>query len=348
MSESHPPPSPNLPSQPSSISSHSATMMRNIITGVITTVVGAGALYLLKFNKSGDSQEASFLIVKEATTNAWKSYVSAENVFFNNMQTYQANYSTNGFDHYREATLGEFEHFKSDLKRIQSTKNLDPSFQSMLEQRLKINDESADKYRQYLDNYNDILKNTSDVTERNKKLDAETQRFIDARKERDQLFENSIDELCKTLTDKYSGSFAKTSLVMYGQTNQTTQTTQTTNTNTNTGNNSGTDASITNNANNNSIAAASIDWRMLVGKWINGTDYLYQYQDGKMYYYFGNTDSTYGSWQLYNNQLYHYYNQYYGAGNRWVYNISNITGNSLSITLVDSPYTRYNFVRSNN
>ena len=340
MSESHPPP---LPKQGTPLSTHSATMARNIITGVITTVVGAGVLYLLKFNKSSDNSEANYLVVKEATTNAWKSYISAENVFYNNMQTYQANYSINGFDHYKEATLGEFEHFKSDLKRIQSTKNLDPSFQSMLEQRVKINDESEDKYRQYLDHYDSVSKNVSDPTERNNKLNAETQRFIDERKERDQLFENSIDELCKTLTDKYSGSFAKTSLVMYQPTNQTNQNTQATNTN-NTNTNSGTDASKTNNNNN----TATIDLRMLVGKWIEGSNYLYQYQDGKMYYYFSNGDSTYGSWQLYNNQLYHYYNQYYGAGHRWVYNISNLTDNAVSITLVDSPYTRFNFVRSNN
>ncbi|HVT83882.1 MAG TPA: hypothetical protein VHD35_01700 [Chitinophagaceae bacterium] len=337
MSELRPPPP---PTQKTGLSTHSATMARNIITGVITTVIGAGVLYLLKFNKSSDNSEANYLVVKEATTNAWKSYVSAENVFYNNMQTYQANYSINGFEHYKEASLGEFEHFKSDLKRIQSTQNLDPSFQSMLEQRIKINDESEDKYRQYLDNYNNISTSITDPTERNNKLNAETKRFIDERKERDQLFENSIDELCKTLTDKYSGNFAKNSLVMYQQNNQTGQTSST-NTN-NTNNNSGTDATTTNSS------AASVDWRMLVGKWIEGSNYLYQYQDGKMYYYFSNGDSTYGSWQLYNNQLYHYYNQFYGAGHRWVYNISNLTNNALSITLVDSPYTRFDFVRSNN
>lgn len=351
MSDSHLPPPPPSSSQSQTVPSHSATMIRNIITGVITTVIGAGALYLLKFNKSGDNSEVSMVLMKEATINAWKSYVSAENVFFNNMQTYQANYSVNGFDHYKEATLGEFEHFKSDLKRIQSTKDLDPSFQSMLEQRIKINDESEDKYRIYLDNYNNISKNTTDATERTNKLNAETKRFVDERKERDQLFENSIDELCKTLTDKYSGSFAKTALVMYqptDQTNQNNQTANTNNTNTTTTNNTnpGTDGSNTNNNNNNS--STTIDWKMLVGKWIQGNNYLYQYQDGKMYYYFGNGDSTYGSWEIYNNQLYHYYSQYYGAGNRWVYNISNLTGNALSITLVDSPHTRYDFVRSNN
>lgn len=355
MPESHPPPPPpSSPSQPSGLSSHSATMIRNIITGVITTVIGAGALYLLKFNKSGDSPEVNTLLMKEATTNAWKSYVSAENVFYNNMQTYQANYSINGFDHYKEATLSEFEHFKSDLKRIQNTKNLDPSFQSMLEQRLKINDESEDKYRQYLDNYNSISKSINDLTERNTKLNAETQRFIDARKERDQVFQNSIEGLCKALTDKYSGKFDKTELVMYQPSTQTNQNNQATNTNntgtgttttTTTNNNSGTDASTTNYNNNN---LRNIDWTMLVGKWIQGNNYLYQYQDGKMYYYFSNGDSTYGSWEIYNNQLYHYYSQYYGAGNRWVYNISNLTNNSLAITLVDSPYTRYDFVRSNN
>ena len=57
-------------------------MLRNIITGVITTVVGAITVYFLLGRKSDTSSEANMLLMKEATNNAWKSYVLAENVFF--------------------------------------------------------------------------------------------------------------------------------------------------------------------------------------------------------------------------------------------------------------------------
>lgn len=350
MPDSAPPPLPP-PSSPKSsgLKFHSSTMIRNIITGVITTVIGAVVLYFLKFNEHKDSHDIDSLLVKEATGNAWKSYVSAENVFYNNMQTYQANYSINGFDHFKEATLNEFEHFDSDLKRIQNTKNLDPSFLSMLENRKKINDESKVKYRKYLDNYYSISQSITDPTERNNKLNTETQRFLDERRERDQLFANSIEELCKTLTDKYSGNFVKSSLAMYQavqQTNSNNQNNQSSNSGTGSDvyrNKAGADTNKTNNYN-----PGTMDRAMIVGTWIRSTNYLYHYPDGRMYYYFSNGDSTYGSWEIYNNQLYHYYNQYYGAGNRWVYNISNLTENLFSITLSDSPFTRFDFVRNNN
>jgi len=324
------------PSPPSSkLSSHGANIARNVITGVLTTVVGAAALYFLKFNKTGESTETNMLQVQATTINAWKSYVAAENSFNNNLNIYLANYSASGFEHYKEVSLSAFDQFSSELKKILDTKNLDPSFSSMLERRMKTNEEGKKKYEEYLNNYNNITQTVSDQTERNTKLNEESDRFNNEKKERDQVFASDVDELCKTLNAKYTiYNFTKNDLVIYQQTN--TNTTNTNNTNT-TNTNSGTDAS------NNSV-----DWRSLVGKWVDGNNVLYQQEDGKMYYYFGTTDSTYGSWQIYNNQLFHYYNQYYGAGNRWTYNIQNLTQNSFSAVLVDSPYTQYNFVRSNN
>ena len=311
-------------------------MVRNIITGVITTVVGATTIYFLGFHNSGGSGEAGFLVTKEATTNAWKSYVSAENVFFKNWGIYVANYSTTGFNHYKEATLVELMHFKSDLKKIMDTKNLDPSFISLLERRLKAKEEWENKYRKHLDNYEMLDKTITDPTEKANKLNEEIQRFLNETKELDQLFANEIDELCKTLTAKYAYTFTWADLLLYQhQPNQNNNKTNTGNTNTGNNNNSGTDAGGT-----------AIDGKVLVGKWNSGANTLYQYEDGKMYYYFSNGDSTYGSWQLYNNQLYQYYNQYYGAGYRYVYNLSSITPNAFSIALIDSPYTRYDFVRA--
>ena len=94
-------------------------MFRNIITGVITTVIGATTIWFLGFhNKGGSSSPPDYLVVKDATTNAWKSYVSTENVFFSNWNIYVANYSITGFEHYKETTLGELERLKSDLKKI--------------------------------------------------------------------------------------------------------------------------------------------------------------------------------------------------------------------------------------
>ncbi|MFI5134003.1 MAG: hypothetical protein ACHQEB_06690, partial [Chitinophagales bacterium] len=94
MPDSATPSPPSTPPTPAS--SHSATMMRNIITGVITTVIGAVTVYFITqgFHKSDNSSAADILLMKEVTTNAWKSYVSSENVFYNNWNIDIGNYTT--------------------------------------------------------------------------------------------------------------------------------------------------------------------------------------------------------------------------------------------------------------
>jgi hypothetical protein len=276
--------------------------------------------------------------MKEATTNAWKSYESSENVFIKSWNVAVENYSNTGFDHYKEVTLGELDHFKSDLKRILETKNLDPSLVSLLQRRLEARQKWEDKYRKHLDNYEKLDKTITDETEKTNKLNAEVDRFFTEVKDLDERFTSEIEEFCKSLTEKYSYNFSPDSLRWYKQQKNQNVTTNNNNRTDNGNTNSGTDA-------NANTATATVDMKMLVGTWKSESNVLYQYDDGRMYYYFSNGDSTYGSWQIYNNQLYHYYNQFYGAGNRFVYNLGEITANSFTVTLVDSPYTRFNFVK---
>ncbi len=426
MSEAVPPP---LPKSGTPLSTHSATMLRNVLTGVITTIVGAGALYLLKFNKSGDTTGTNFLVMKEATVNAWNSYVSSENSAYRNLQTYTANYKSDEFSHFKNGVLNEWAHYRKSLELLLEKKDMDPSLYSFLQKRDEALTELENDLNAYLNKYESLLQTTSG-DDQNQKLKEENTKFTNEINEFYELFGNEIDELCKALTSKYGYTFSTASLLRY-QKNQNANTNNNTNDNSGGGNNidrkklvgswkvvndymyqyndgsfyiyfangdssygtwsldndileqnyghfdgsaktkflykvinqtdnsfvaQSTDEShytftatrvTSNTTTNNNQQQTGTDRQMLIGKWINGTNTLYQYQDGKMYYYYSNGDSSYGTWQINNNQLYHYYTQYYGAGHTWKYSIGNLTNSSMTITLVDSPYYRYNFVRGN-
>lgn len=334
MTAQGPPPPP--PSG-SSTSGSNTVMVRNIITGVITTVLGASIIYFLGFPKSGGGSSAeNMLVTKEATINAWKSYVYSENSFFGNWKIYANNYTEEDFDSYRSSTLNELARFNTDIKKILEAKSLDPSLESLLERRLDAKQQWESKYRKHLDNYERLSKSITDQQEKTTKLNEEVYRFQKDVKELDERFANEIGEMCTTLSAKYNYNFLWSDLKMY-QTTTNTNNTNTNNTNTNT--------------NGNNTGSAGIDWRKLVGKWRTSTGTgqvgtLYQYDDGRMYYYFDTGDSTYGRWQFNNNQLSLYYNQYWGAGNTFVYNLSNVTDNSFTITYTNSPYYIYNAVRA--
>lgn len=315
-----------------SSTSSNKTMLRNIITGVITTVIGGGLIWFLGFHNSGGSSTPDYLVMKDATMNGWKSYVSAENVFLGNWSVDAANYSNMGFERYKENTLGELQRFRSDIKKILETKNLDPSFSSLLERRMQAKQEWEDRYRKHLDNYENIDKSTSDQAERTQKLNAEVQRFANETKDIDQRFSNEIYELCNALTSKYSYAFSWKDLKMYQQLTAGDNNSSTTTTGT------------TGSTNGNTGTSTTADWQKLVGKWqmldkgknmVVGT--LFQYEDGRMYYYFQSGDSTYGKWQYNNGQLTLYYLQYWGAGQNFVYEVSDITDNGFLMKLANPP-----------
>ncbi|MEI9944442.1 MAG: hypothetical protein WDN26_09525 [Chitinophagaceae bacterium] len=315
------------PPPPPSHGGSNTVMIRNIATGVITTVLGAAIIYFLGFHKSGGGSSAeSMLVTKENTINAWKSYVNYENNFWGNWKIYASNYTEAGFENYKNNTLSELERFNNDIKKLLETGTLDPSFASFLERRLDSKQQWEKKYRKHLDKYERLTGSATDPQEKTTKQNEEVSRFQKDVKELDEKFANEIGELCTALTSKYSYNFSWADLKMYQST------TATTNVNTNTGTNAG-----------NSGSTTTDGWKKLVGKWqtsdgANKVGTLYQYEDGRMYYYFASGDSTHGRWEFGNNQLTLHYERYWGAGQAFTYNLSNVADNSFTMTFTSSPF----------
>ena len=299
------------------------TPVRNIIVGVVTTVLGSTIVYFLGFHKNTRSTAESLLVTKEVTTRAWGDYVSTENIFTKNWNTMAANYSTSRFTLYREETLEELDKFYKDINRIIQTKDVDPKLVSLLERRLSAKQHWGRKYKVHLDNFESILNNTPEA-EQTQKLNSELARFQLEVKNLDARFSNELESVAKTLADKYHQSFLVTDLIAFSK--------------------AATDTVV--NRGSNASGGISTDRGLLVGTWlIDQNWYIYHYDDGRLYMYFtrtdGGKDSTYGTWQLTNNQLYHYSTYYFNAGNKWVYDLSDVTTNGFSLKLTTTPYTYY-------
>lgn len=179
----------------------SGSPLRNILIGVITTVLGSAAVYYLGFHTT-ESPANSLSQMKKTTINGWDSYVSAENVFTTNWNILARGFTYEGFDHYKEATLGELDRLQSDFKKILDMKNLDPSLSSLLERRIQAKEQWEQKYKINLDNYQNILQ-TSPKEELTQRLNNEMGRFQNDVRDIDQLCANETNAVCETLTSKY-------------------------------------------------------------------------------------------------------------------------------------------------
>ncbi|MBK8953334.1 MAG: hypothetical protein IPM85_14770 [Chitinophagaceae bacterium] len=138
-------------------------VLRNILVGLTTTVLGAIIVYFLGFkdrNVNKAPQEENMLAAREATIQAWKSYVAAENLLLQNFNTFSANFTLARFDEYKKLTLAEVDRFNTDIKKLLEHKKLDPSLVSLLERRLRLKESWLEKYKAHLNNYQRIANTT--------------------------------------------------------------------------------------------------------------------------------------------------------------------------------------------
>lgn len=313
-------------------------VLRNILVGLITTVLGAIILYFLGFRDrnagSKATQEENLLAKREATIQAWKSYVTAENLLLQNFNTFSANFSLARFDEYKKLALAEVDRFNADLKKILGYKNLDPSMVSLLERRLRDKESWLVKYKAYLGNYQRIATAMLSDDEKNKSLENESYRFQNDVKDLDQKFANEIAGLCKVLTEKNNYNFAWTDLLLFQPPPANTAAV----TNTTTASAAGGVASYSKGMFCGHFTSFDAANNQLVG-------YINIYDNGRFYYYFAAGDSTYGFWQLGNNQMKLVYDQYWGAGQSYVYDITAATDRSFALRLSAPPYNSFSFSR---
>ena len=341
-------------------------MLRNILTGVITTVLGATAVYFLGFHNNSNSSSGSYLEVKEATTKAWKSYVAIENLEYKNTQLL-ANHlkDLNTLDEFKDELTKESNKFSTDIEALQKTKDIDDGFVSLLKRRSDAEKEALEKWNSFFANWSNILNTTQAGQERNEKITAEYGKMQTAGSFIVERTKTEITDLSKSLSEKYGQPFAVADLLLFqnDKNNQNNQNTANNNNNAGTqentnnnnaaintnNNNNPSDNNATNYNNNNTTytntnTSSQITARNFVGEWDTPGAVITLTSNGRMSWEQTNGQSTSGTWQFYNNQLYMTYTQYGVTGTN-IFNLANITQNSFTMLLTTSPYYRYDLTR---
>lgn len=331
-------------------------MVRNIIVGVSTSVIGAASLYFLGINKSGSSSassQGSFLEVKEATTKGWKEYIADDNIYYKNTSTITKGLQQDmNFGSYKTGILREMHKFQDDLNTIQKEDNLDKTFVTLLKRRLDLEKEIEEILPGHLDKFKNIM-DGNDANKQQQLQQAYTKFMSDARS----ITERSVTEaegLVKALNDKYGQLFDLNESLAY----KDYKSGNNYSTNTNTGANPNTTSPRTNipaapanstvpaqNTANNNTNNGQSSAGMFAGDWSNEAGILHLDNNGFSWRWNDGNPTSSGGWRAQNNQIAFYVTNGYSANTTQVFNIYNVTSNSFTIQLASNPSIVYNCVK---
>jgi hypothetical protein len=377
------PPSSSSPGTNPTPVTHATNMARNIAVSVISTVLGATLIYYLGFKNDGGGDNT--LLTKEATTKAWRSYVTIENIYYkHSVSILNDLQQSKKFGDFKENIIRESDKFQRDLPEVIKAKNIDNTFVSMIQRRLENEKSTEVRIKDYLDNIQAILDKNLPANERQEKLEAEDKNWMAYSKGNRDRAVTDIEDLAKTLSDRYQTPFAMTDLLVYneikkeesGNTNPTDNNANkptkngpadpNANTNDDNGKNAAnTDDNNRNNPNdtknNPGDAKVSVsrnddqnnkniivDEKLLEGQWDTKDAGIDLYKNGVMYWSTDNGDRASGTWKFSNNQLYMYpkASNKVAANTTWIFNLSNVTPNSFTMTLAYKPFNTYYLIRS--
>jgi hypothetical protein len=217
MSEAATPPPANGAPGSSTVSSHAKTMARNIIVSVASTVLGATAIYFLGFhNKGGHSGSTDHLVIKEATTKAWRSYVSIDNLYYKNILSLAKDPALlKDLGRYKSEMQKESTRFKKDVEDILQDKDIDKSFASMLNRRLDREKEGEEITTKLIDNLQSIYNSVGSVEEKRNRMIAENTSYSEQTKGLLERSVNEIEDLSKVLSEKFNQPFNLNDFLSY-------------------------------------------------------------------------------------------------------------------------------------
>lgn len=359
---------------------HSSNMLRNILVGVTTTVLGSSAVYFLGFNYKKDKNSGNnYLVAKEATTKAWRSYVTIDNIYYKNLMSLAKDPEVVAdIDTYQKESLKEAARFKQDAEAILKDDDIDKSFVSMLNRRFEREAESQEYISKWFNRIKGIKNSNQSNEEKNRQLMAEFTKFQSYSKGALERAANEIEDLAKALSERYGQPFNLNEFLFYADYKKGLANKDSVNQVTNNNNrpvnptdqNNQNDQNITNNDrqgntdlnpqnnninqpreennNNQFTSGPGTNPAKLVGNWSTNGAAIILGRDGEMeWYVLSNDDIATGTWKFYNNQLYMYAtNTKTKKKATWVFNLSNVTANSFTMKLSVQPYNTYYLVRS--
>jgi len=331
-----PPPPPQGP-QPGSSGNNQT---RNILIGTIATIIASTSVYYLTQyinNRKTDSTPSS-LVMKEATTNAWKRYVTMENIYYKaaiGITDYKSivvdeETTFTVVDKFVTDLAREADIFKKDAAKIAKEKNVDPALTTMLNRRIDRQTEFIDLIRTFVAKAKGIYNKTRDTATRDKKINTATAALTYNMKLLYEKAATEIEELSKTLSATYAIPFDPNEVQIFSDYKK--------------------NISGPNSLDEETIDTASyltnFDSRSLVGNWDDHGNKISLLKDNTFNYSLLNGEKAAGSWKIEGGKL--RLDAVHPSTKQqllWLFRIKDITANSFTMTLNISPFDTYHLER---
>lgn len=345
------------------------TLLNKILIPVITTVLGATAIYFLGFNKKGGrSDMEKLLITKEATVKGWKSFVTSQNIGFKNSKSILNEYepkiaeAANQTPQALITVLKDFEtemmreskKASSDIAEILKDEDLDKNFASMLNRSLDNGTDQEKKVVTFFDKLVVMLKSDLTPEEKGKKWQEEAAKFQAMSDGIEERSATEAEDISKILSEKYGQPFDLNELLVYKEykdgkdkpdNNKDKDPTDPAPKDPNSGtefvedNNTPADDKTDNNE--TAVTAA-----FLTGEWDMPGGSLELNKDGTMYWSFGNKGYTSGKWKLVEGKLQmRATNPDTNKTSLLVGFLTDVTTHSFTMTYMTTPKEIYKFKR---
>ncbi len=334
-SNSTPPPpnyiAPPPPQHPASSSGSNQT--RNIIIGAISTIVASTIIYYLTQyqNRNKSDSADSLLVKKEATSNAWNSYVTIDNLYYKNILLLANDKRfSNKLDNFKTELFNEAEKFIKDAEAISKKKNIDEAFVTLVSRRLE-REKEIKEYSSGIFRKIDSVKNSGQsVAEQRPALAGLIEDYEDYLKEMEHRAANELEDLSNILSERYGKQlFNLNDFLFYTDYKKTMAVLKTDTT-----------------GNTPVEFAKNINPKSLIGNWNDNNNKLILMNNNKMNYSLVVGEKDTGTWKIENDQLrLDAVNLDTKDKSTWFFNLSKITPNSFTMTLWEKPFDTYNLVR---
>jgi len=357
-----------------------STLLHKIVFPVITTVLGATAIYFLGFNKKSAPSE---LEIEKATVSAWQSFVSTENIYYKTTMSLSKEYnekipnivkekglkgSVPVFTAFKEDLFNEVNKLKEDIHEIiKKNEDIDIGFRSMLNRTLVNLEDEEKKTKAFFKSVITLIESDGDDAEKGKKMMTESEQFLDMEKNMQERAATEAEDIAQALSKKYNRTFDLNELLLYVDYKKELEAEKN-----GPGNNikkTEDDGGLapadpdkgqevkdeiqnkdnTDNSNNFTSNSVEPTTSLLTGVWTMNGGSLELNGDGEMYWEFGSRGYTSGDWKLSDGKIrMNATNPDTKQTSLIIGYISDFTGKSFTLTFMSTPKEVYNFKKKNN
>jgi hypothetical protein len=287
--------------------------------------------YLTQYvNKPGSSDSApNYLVMKEATTNAWKRYMTVDNIYYKNMVVLSKDQQLlSNLNNYKIETAKETDRFMKDAKSLAKDKDIDKAFVTMINRRLDREKESKEFASKFYDTLIAIFGGSLPKEEKIKQITTESTNFTNYAQSLLVRAATEMEDLAKVLSDKYGQAFTLDEFLFYTEYKKGSFTNS---------DSTGTEAAT---------VAVTINPKSITGVWKDGDNKISLLADKTMSYELVSGDKGTGSWKIEDNKLrLDVVSSISKQKDTRFFNISKITADSFTMTFDATPSFTYNLIR---